>query len=139
LTPGPIKGESGPTESAIKLAMSMRPPRIIQEKDIVVDVVRCDAEPLLANARCAVRTIDVSELGLKASVYVPLPPHTRIALRLTIDGEAFDLQGEVRWSREAGEILIGVRIDDTAPGYARWREMLSATNTGSGDSAAQDS
>lgn len=103
-----------------------RPQRVELEKDIVINVLACDEEPVLADAHLAARTIDVSEHGMKVWLYVAVPERTRVALDVPGPGN-FRLEGEVRWVHEGGEIRVGVLIDEHSADFEEWRQSFEAT------------
>lgn len=103
----------------------MRPERFDKERKIVVDVLSCEEDASLIDAQLAAKTIDVSETGMKVSMYVALPENARIALHLDSDSRQFNLQGEVRWLREEGETWVGILLDEQSPDYLLWREAFA--------------
>ena len=100
-----------------------RPTRVNLQQDLVIRVLACDKDPLLTDAHLSAKTIDVSESGMKVWLYVPVPQQTRVSLNVPGSGD-LRLEGEVRWVEDAGEIRIGVLIDEQSADFAAWREMI---------------
>ena len=103
----------------------MRPERFDKERKVVVDVLSCEDDETLIDAQLAARTIDVSEAGMKVSLYVAVPENAQLALQLDTESRQFKLQGEVRWLRDEGETWIGIRLDEQSPDYLSWREAFA--------------
>lgn len=103
----------------------MRPERFDKERLVAVDVLSCDQDASLIDAQLAAKTVDVSEAGMKMSMYVALPEKARIALLLGNEPSQFHLQGEVRWLRDDGETCVGILLDKQSQDYLRWREVFA--------------
>ncbi|MCB1693882.1 MAG: PilZ domain-containing protein [Pseudomonadales bacterium] len=106
------------------MSVTERPMRLELHEDIIVNVVNCEAEPLLANAQLSAKTIDVSASGMKVWLYVPVPQRTQVTLDMPGAGD-LRLEGEVRWMEESGEIRVGVLIDEHSEDFPAWRERFS--------------
>ena len=109
-----------------------RPRRLALEEDIVIDVLDCQADPQLAHAQLAARTVDVSEKGMKVWLYVPVPPATRVTLRLP-DPDGLSVEGEIRWVKEGEEVRVGVLLDTDDRAVADWREKFELATRAGGE------
>lgn len=103
----------------------MRPERFEKERKVVLDVLSCEQDTSLTDAQMLAKTIDVSEAGMKVSLYVGVPEKARVALRLDGELQQFKLEGEVRWVRDDGEPWVGVLLDPECADYALWREAFA--------------
>lgn len=108
------------------MAVVERPRRLALEEDIVIDVLDCAADPQLAHAQLAARTVDVSAAGMKVWLYVPVPPDTRVTLRLPDEG--LRIEGRVRWLKEGDEVRVGVLLDGDDTSIDDWREKFEQTS-----------
>jgi hypothetical protein len=102
----------------------MRPDRIDREEAVLVDIMSCDDDPDLQDIHLSGKTVDVSESGMKVTMSVKVPAKTHLGLRLDLNSDVFRLEGEVRWTRNEGEMMVGVLIDKDSPDYQKWIQMF---------------
>ncbi len=103
--------------------MFMRPDRIEKEESVLVDVIACE-NPELLDTHLSGHTVDVSEGGMKVTMKVEVPNATRLGLRLDLDRQLFRLEGQVRWTRNDGEVSLGIKIDPDSPDYDQWMRLF---------------
>ncbi|MDZ7683919.1 MAG: hypothetical protein U5O39_01725 [Gammaproteobacteria bacterium] len=58
--------------------------------------------------------------------------HPAQGLRLEMDQKVFRLEGQVRWTRQDGEISMGIKLDPESADYALWEKLFELS---AGDSA----
>ena len=102
----------------------MRLDRIDREETIMVVVIQCPAMPELNDTSMSCRTLDVSEQGMKMVSKLDLPVDTLLGLRLELPDRLYRLQGQVRWSRNEGEIHVGLLLKTDSPDFAVWTKMF---------------
>ena len=102
----------------------MRADRVEKDEEILVDIISCDDEPDLHDIHLSGRTVDVSETGMKVTMTVKVPAKTHLGLRLDMNSHVFRLEGEVRWAKNDGQVMVGVLIDQDSPDYKKWTEMF---------------
>lgn len=98
----------------------MRLDRIEQVDDVLIDVIRCQANPELVDTSLACQTVDVSEAGMKVSSSLGLPIETVLGLRLDLSSALYRLQGQVRWCTNEETHYVGLLLDESSPDYVSW-------------------
>lgn len=101
----------------------MRPDRVEKDESVLVDIL-ASSNPELLDTHLSGRTIDVSEAGMKVTMKVEVPSDSRLGLRLDVGEKVFRLEGQVRWSRNDGEISMGVKLDPSSPDYEMWERLF---------------
>ena len=103
----------------------MRPERFEKEEPVQVDVLYSDGNPELKTLHVSGKTLDISEMGMKVTMSNDLPPKdSRVGLQLELGDKIFRLEGEVRWTVNSGQQMLGVELDDASGDYAKWVEMF---------------
>lgn len=110
----------------------MRADRIEKEESVLVDVIACE-NPELLDTHLAGQTLDISEAGMKVTMKVEVPNTTRLGLRLEMDQKVFRLEGQVRWTRQDGEISMGIKLDPESADYAMWEQLFELSLDGPGN------
>lgn len=110
----------------------MRPDRIEKEESVLIDVIASE-NPDLLDTHLAGQTLDVSESGMKVTMRVEVPNATRLGLRLDLDQKIFRLEGEVRWTRNDGEISLGIKLDPESADYKEWEKLFEFQLDGDGN------
>lgn len=102
----------------------MRPDRIEKEESVLVDVLSSESNPELNDVHLSGKTLDISEMGMRVAMTIQMPEKTRLGLRLEMDTKVFRLEGQVRWSMNDGQPMLGIMLDKDSPDYAMWAKLF---------------
>lgn len=102
----------------------MRPDRIEKEESVLVDVISSEGNPDLTDVHLSGKTVDISEMGMRVTLSISVPEKTRLGLRLELDSNVFRLEGQVRWTMNDGQPMLGVLLDKDSPDFAQWTKLF---------------
>ena len=101
----------------------MRPDRIEKEESVLIDVI-ASGNSELQDTHLSGKTVDISEMGMKVSMTISVPELTKLGLRLEMDQNLFRLEGQVRWTMNDGQPMLGVLLDKDSPDYGLWAKLF---------------